>query len=170
MLPFEFLGDIATLRLVEIHSRPYFSTYIVEDVEHNTVEYHAIGMQFTIPSLGMRVLKYDPASDTCRISVKQTRVTEEVSADHPLARYIRLLVKKDLVREEAFEYILSPADKAKIKEEDRNLYGRVSSSGLIDPETMENVNEEYLEYMESIRSIWEEIRDEHIQTTTQASS
>lgn len=164
-LPFEFLGDIATLRLVEIDSRPYFSTYIVDDVEYHTVE-----IQISVSSLGICTLKYDPASDTCKITIMQTRVTKEISTGHPLAKYIKFLTEKDLVREEPFEYILSPEDKVKIEDEDRNLYDRVSSNSLVNPDTMRNVNEKYLEYIESISSIWKEIRDEYIQTTTQASS
>jgi len=164
-LPLEFLGDIATLRLIKIDSRPYFITYIIEDVEYHTVE-----IQFTIPSLGICTLEYDPALDTYKIRVMQTGLKKKIPADHPLAKYIKLLVEKDLVKEEPFEYILSPEDKAKIENEDRNLYTRVWNNDLISPESMPNINPDYLEYMESIRSIWEELRDHYIQTTVQASS
>ncbi len=164
-LPFEFLGDVATLRLIKIDSRPYFVTYIIKDVEYHTVE-----IQFELPSLGVCTLKYDPALDAYRISVIQTKITREISSVHPLARYIKLLVEKDLVKEDPFEYMLSPEDKAKIDEEDKNLYTRVWNNDLIASESIPNINQEYLEYMENIRSIWKELRDDYIKTTTQASS
>jgi hypothetical protein len=151
-LAFEFLGDIVALRNIYIDSRPYFSTYYVGELEYHTVE-----IQFTTPSLGLCTLHYDPASDKYEICIMQTKITEEITRDHLLARYIRLLVEKDLVEEEPFEYILSPEDEAKIKDEDRNLYTRVWNNDLITPESMPNVNPEYLKYMESIRSIWKEL-------------